>query len=122
MGSIRKYLVIRVILLVLGALAIFGVPRTALSAQTAPGWSETINLSNSETQSNTPSIAADPYGNVHVVWSEVLEDGRSFIVYTMFDGANWTQPQEVLTSPYNQTALNPVIVADISGNRPLRGR
>jgi hypothetical protein len=81
----------------------------------AGGWGAPVNLSNSETVSSTPSIAVDPAGGVHVVWSEETEDERAFIRYaTLQDGA-WSAANEIVSSPYYQVADYPSLAADSQG-------
>lgn len=42
------------------------------------------------------AMALDPYGTVHVVWSEVDPDDEvNTIVYTTFDGQNWGVPIDI---------------------------
>lgn len=89
------------------------VPRASLS------WSQPTNLSVSETQSETPSITADAFGGVHVVWSEFFDDGRSFIMYTALTNGTWSEPQEIITSPSTETTDSPSVVADLHGDLHL---
>ena len=104
---------------ILGAVCFFLIllsPSASTSAlQNTGEWSEATNLSSSETQSINPSMAVDPSGRVHVVWSEDTGDGRSFITYTYLENGRWMPPNEIMTSPYSQIALYPSIASDSRG-------
>lgn len=84
-------------------------------AQQGGGWSPPVNLSNSETQSNDPSLAVDPSGGVHVAWSEETEDGRAFIRYAQLSEGSWSQANDILTSPDTEVAIYPTLGADSKG-------
>ncbi len=89
-------------------------PGTA-ARQIDSGWDSPVNLSNSETQSTNPSMAVDPSGVVHVVWSEETEDGRSFISYAQLSEGNWSPANEIAGSPNTEIADYPTLVADANG-------
>lgn len=70
-------------------------------------WSEPINLSNTSAGSAHPAILADPYGYVHVFWSEdmngepvgpddLLQRAPNTIVYRRWDGTSWSDPVDIL--------------------------
>jgi hypothetical protein len=103
-------------LLILAACLLGSAPA---AAQEASGWSPPVNLSNSETQSSTPSMAVDPAGGVHVAWQEELDDGRSFISYANNTGGSWSPANEILTSPESQVADYPTLAADSQGSLHL---
>lgn len=81
----------------------------------AVGWGAAVNLSNSETVSSSPSLAVDPAGGVHVVWSEETEDGRSFINYAGLQDGSWLAANEIVSSPYYEIADYPSLAADSQG-------
>lgn len=62
-----------------------------------------------------PAIDADPFGNVHVVWPDLDEQG-SAVFYSRRLGDSWTVPVDILTSPGGSSALNPHITHDLDGN------
>lgn len=75
-------------------------------------WSEPVNLSESGTNSTHPTILADPYGYVHVFWSEDLngepvEPGEmptqatATIMYRRWDGIGWSDPVDILAASGN---------------------
>lgn len=76
-------------------------------AQGTVTWTEAIALSEpnpAQGYTNSPAIAADMAGNVHVVWGQVtltprLATGADTLVYRRWDGQSWTDPIDVLTSP-----------------------
>lgn len=102
-----------IIAVALAIIALLAYPKTSQAQQ--GGWSEAVNLSNSESQSNTPSMTVDPSGAVHVVWVEVADDGRSFISYARFADGGWSPANEIMTSPIYQDAESPSIAADSRG-------
>jgi len=67
--------------------------------------------------SRSPSVAADPFGRVHVVWHDydpILNEGE--VYYRRFDPASgWLEVQQ-LTSTAGGYAANPDIASDASGN------
>ncbi len=81
-------------------------------------WSTPVNLSNTPTKSWIPAMAADPFGNVHVVWGEWLDndgDWGDAIYYTMWNGRAWSEPNDILVSPQGAVADLPAIAADSQG-------
>ncbi|MBN1979699.1 MAG: hypothetical protein JW918_20070 [Anaerolineae bacterium] len=92
-------------------------PSRVVRAQVG-GWSDPVNLSNTETKSWIPAIAADDFGNVHVLWGEWLDDDNDWgdaIYYTMWDGETWSVPNDVLISPAGAVSDLPAIAADSQG-------
>lgn len=83
------------------------------------GWSAPVNLSQSETNSGSPSVAVDPSGGVHVVWSEETEDGRAFISYSSQQDGDWSAANEIVASPYYEIADYPSLAADSQGTLHL---
>ena len=70
-----------------------------------------VNLSNSETLSSDPSMAVDPSGVVHVVWSEETDDGRSFISYAQLSEGNWSPANEITGSRDTEIADYPTLAS-----------
>jgi len=90
----------------------WGIP--AWGQETATGWSRPVNLSNSQTLSIYPSIAADPAGGIHVIWSE--GNGQDDVIYyTRWEDGRWTKPVDILLNPDGGAASYPVMVADDRG-------
>lgn len=81
-----------------------------------PTWNSPVNLSNSPTLSDTPSLAVDPSGMVHVVWSERTTDDRSSLWYVHGQRDSWSAPIDVLLTPGGATATLPTLAADEQGN------
>jgi hypothetical protein len=90
-------------------------------------WHRTTNLSNTPTSSNRPAVAADPAGNVHVVWGEDI-GGESIVgipqqlivdastlVYTRWDGSTWSDPIDIIWVPGDDLAEYASLAADSSG-------
>ena len=113
-GIMRRY----VFLFCLSALLMLVLLITLSGRAAAEGtvtWSEPVNLSNSPTGSVYPAILADPYGYVHVFWtedisgqpvrpSEELQKPGNTIMYRRWDGASWTDPVDVLAVPGDDVA------------------
>lgn len=104
------------------ALLFFSSGQPAAGQQSARGWSAPRNLSNSETQSDYPSLAVDPAGGVHVVWQEEAGDGRIFIRYAGLKDGAWTPANDIITSPDSQVADYPSLAADSQGYLHLAWR
>jgi hypothetical protein len=66
------------------------------------GWSEPMNISNSQGSSWFPAVAADGAGRVHVAWSENFANRRGLandrVWYTVWDGESWSEPNDVFAS------------------------
>lgn len=111
--KIRTFLNLLVLLLLL-SLAFGLLTRRSARAQSS-GWSAPVNLSQSETNSGSPSVAVDPAGTLHVVWSEETEDGRAFIRYSSLQDGAWSAANEIVASPYSEVADYPSLAADSQG-------
>jgi hypothetical protein len=103
-----------------------------VDAQAVPGggWSEAINLSNSSGASSMPEIVTDPYGLVHVFWSEDLDgntpDSLSLevavgnaIIYQYLKNGNWSYPIDLFYGGANGRLESPEAVVDRDGNLRL---
>jgi hypothetical protein len=101
----------------LAVLLAWASPRSGAYAQTEDqtGWSEPVNLSNSPTQSNNPSLAADPAGGVHAVWSEDTGENEGQIWYARLEGDTWSKPIDVLLTPGGSLPTYPALAADAGG-------
>jgi hypothetical protein len=81
----------------------------------AGDWLGPINLSSSDFDSRSPSVAVDPSGDVHVVWCEAVQgDGCDMIFYVSYDGTTWSSPIDIVSDPGYRADV-PVLAADESG-------
>jgi hypothetical protein len=67
-------------------------------------WSRVINISNSPGFTSTdPFLLADPAGKAHLFWAEKVsnEPGNQpdTIMYSIWDGATWSNPIDIVYSP-----------------------
>jgi hypothetical protein len=81
-----------------------------------PTWGQPVNVSNSPAQSGLPSLAVDPSGRVHVIWSERTADDESWLWYVHGQRGSWSEANDVLLTPGGETATAPVLAADRQGN------
>ena len=53
-----------------------------------------LNENGGGVQGDWPAITVDLYGNVHVVWTGIMENPpvNSYVFYRMYDGNQWTEP------------------------------
>ncbi len=79
------------------------------------GWSQPLNVSNSQTQSTSPSLAADSSGDLHLVWQEEIEPGFSVIMYSLYRQRQWTTPLDILASYTSIGVGSPSLAADQEG-------
>lgn len=90
-------------------------PRPGQGQEISPKWEEAVNISHSLNPSESPSLAVDPSGRVHIVWVESV-DGEALIYYsTSEDGNSWTAPLDILLTPGGGPAYIPVLKADGDG-------
>ena len=81
-------------------------------------WSSTQDISRTGRDSLLVSTASDALGSVHVVWSEIYEEGESppeAIYHTRWNGQSWSKPVPILISPSKGRAFIPAIAADEMG-------
>jgi hypothetical protein len=79
-------------------LSIFWVAAANAQAQTG-GWSEPYRLSSPAGKSSEGYLVADQYGFVHCFWIETLfENQREIIQYARFDGATWTESNDIFVA------------------------
>jgi hypothetical protein len=79
------------------------------------GWSNPLNLSNTPTNSSLPSLAADSFGNVHIVWIEEVEPGFTVVLYSRLDKDRWSVPVDIFSTNNEGTVNNPLLLADSTG-------
>lgn len=75
-------------------------------------WSQPENISQDPTSSETPSVAVDLKGNVHVVWNDDNQ-GDTQVLYRRWDGLTWSPVEKV--SQTNGTQF-PSVAVDFSGD------
>jgi hypothetical protein len=94
--------------LIIGLLVLFGpsVKPGIIGYQLASGnWSEPVNLSNSDGESNFPSITSDPSGVVHLVWNEEIASGENVIQYSRLENTFWTEPTDIMVDARGATSI-----------------
>ncbi|MBI2908910.1 MAG: hypothetical protein HYX92_14805 [Chloroflexi bacterium] len=74
------------------------------------------NISQTGLKSWAPAVAADPTGNVHVVWVEETP-GNSEIMHRRWNGAAWDEPENL--SRTGGASQSPSVAADTVGNAHL---
>ena len=94
----------------------------AFAQSSTVAWSEPMNLSKSLESSNHPAIITDPFGQVHVFWSEEaggrpMEPGQpvrsgNSIFYTRWDGTSWTPSRDILYIPDEEIAEHVSVTLD----------
>lgn len=88
--------------------------------QLPPGWSAPVNISMTATQSNTPTLAADPEGHLHVVWSEEVEQGQGQLLYSHWSPQDgWSPPLDVVLQPGGGVPVFPVLACGPDGTLSL---
>jgi hypothetical protein len=94
---------------VLAVLLLFTYWSTPAKAQ-GGGWSEPYRLSSPDGMASEAYLVADQYGYVHCFWTETLfENRQNTIKYARFDGATWTQPNDVYVTDREVRNISPVI-------------
>ncbi len=63
---------------------------------------------------HSPALAADPSGNVHVVWEDYRDGNYPEIYYKRWDGLSWTADERLTYDPW--VSRHPDIGVDPSGN------
>ena len=123
-ASIKRIIYLISILTTTTVMLVWG--ETAIAQyEIGPGWSEPLNLSNSLSSSNAPAIVGDPYGSVHVFWSEnmgggenpeveALQSGNS-IYYRRLKDEVWSEPTDIFHGGENSRLEEPYAVVDESG-------
>jgi len=80
----------------------------------ASGWSTPVNISVTDSSSESPSIAVDSNGVIHIVWSEKVNGGLGDIFYKYKNETGWSAPINVSNSSMFDSN-NPQVVADSTG-------
>jgi hypothetical protein len=112
----RRLLILLAIFAMLGLEG--GCPWPVLAQGGTNGWSSSLNISNTPGVSRFVRVAADPAGNLHVVWSENVDTapgawGNAIYYVQQVDG-RWSQPIDIVFQGQG-TAHLPDIAADSRG-------
>jgi hypothetical protein len=99
------------ILAACGLLLAFALWTQPVAAQVRGGWSEPFRLSTGQGKASEASLVTDPYGYVHVFWSELFDNQSSALYYARFDGGSWTTPLDIYrTKPFTSIqSLTPFV-------------
>ena len=74
------------------------------------GWSEPYRLSSLNATATEAYMVADRYGYVHCFWKEILDASQQNVIkYARFDGATWTQPNDVYSTEREVRNISPNI-------------
>ena len=88
----------RVSLLVLLTLVSRALTTSVASGQTS-GWSQPVLLSPQLHSSWFPDVATDMAGQVHVVWSAVLNGYDTVVYTTSTNGQEWSKVNDIFALP-----------------------
>ena len=112
---LRKGQLIIILFLVLASL---GKPDQVSYGQEST-WSEPMPLSNASAYSWFPDVAADSYGNIHVVWASGYIGYDAVLYTTSKNGSFWAAPNDIFALPTNSAgsaATRPYLLADQNSN------
>lgn len=88
-------------------LSIFWIPPAQAQGG---GWSEPYRLSSEAGAASESYLVADQYGYVHCFWTETLFENRQTIIkYARFNGATWTQPNDIYVTDLEVRNISPVV-------------
>jgi hypothetical protein len=72
-----------------------------VKAQAESEWTVPSLLSSGQGHGSNATLIADKYGFIHAFWSEELENEQTLLVYSRFDGSNWSVPTDLyITRPF----------------------
>jgi hypothetical protein len=114
------------------AFALMMFPRPPLARAEVDGWSSPVKLSGYGPQSGGwfPAIAADMYGDVHVVWQEQLPvhervpdsvktprltDQATWLLHTRWNGQKWSTPNQIAAGGLQGLALRSTLTTTSDG-------
>jgi hypothetical protein len=88
------------VLIVTAAARVYIPPTQAQSDKVT--WSPPVKLSDDTANVPHPAVAADPWGGVHVFWSQDAygdQETANLIFYRHWDGKSWSEPLDVMAGP-----------------------
>ena len=113
--KLRKGQLIIILFLVLASL---GRPDQVSYGQEST-WSEPQPLSNASAYSWFPDVAADAYGNIHVVWASGYVGYDAVLYTTSKTGSFWSAPNDIFALPTGDSgsaATRPSLMTDQNSN------
>jgi hypothetical protein len=111
--TMRNKIVLSLLIGIVAAIA--AVPAYMARAQVEEAaWSSPFRISGRDTKSTEATLIADNFGYVHVFWGEILDDDRSIVKYSRYDGAVWSVPISIYIGPADFTfdSISPMIGSD----------
>lgn len=83
------------------------------------GWSSPVRLSSEKVSAWFPDIVADPFGRLHVAWSQATGNFDNVMYTSSDDGEAWTAANDIIAIPAERgsEATRPRLVADDETNR-----
>lgn len=85
------------------------------STDNGVNWTPPVNISWTAGWSWTPAIAADPSGNLFVVWWDLTVNEEIYFSRSIDSGATWSFPGNLSNTPIGEST-HPDIAVDNSGN------
>jgi hypothetical protein len=84
-------------------------------------WSEPVRLSDPSAVIQHSTVAADPWGGVHVFWSFIrgTSDPSNVMYYTRLREAGWPEPRDVLVGTDGDEFSDPYATCDSAGDLHL---
>lgn len=79
------------------------------------GWNAPVNLTFTDTDSKQPSLVADPYGNVHLIWVEVISQQVSTINYCQIIDGGCNNVIDIIATPGITGYDRPSVACDSRG-------
>ncbi len=99
-----------------------GLFPTVLSARaqnTGVEWKEPVLLSSASKSAWFADVAADPYGTIHVAWSQANGDYDTVMYTSSTDGLTWAKPNDIVAvlADRGSEATRPVLEVMDAGSR-----
>ena len=117
MGVARRRVYVLLTILVISGLNL-GCSSSVFAQGGTTDWTPPLNISNTPGASRFVRVAADPAGNLHVVWSENVDTPPGMwgnaIYYVQWVDGRWSQPVDIVFQGQG-TAHLPDIAADRQG-------
>ncbi len=118
----RKKAVFQIVIALVLAAAVLGSIGSVSQGQSSSptsNWTDPIALSPAGAYSWFPDIAADEYGNLHVVWASGVLGFDSVIYTTSANGVDWRTPNDVfalIQEGFGSAATRPTLLVDHQSN------